>query len=130
MSDKQINSFRFSGAWGTEGIAHNFSNRRIKSITHSEVESYKLKRLETLIVTEKKVNKPDGGVEIIKSERSRSITSVNRQLEQMRAIMRFAQREGWISRSPFETGSPLILAEPLEESWTPFFILLAPDARL
>ncbi len=38
----------------------------------------------------------------------RSITSVNRELQLLRAVFRFAIREGAMLRSPFELGAPLI----------------------
>jgi integrase len=40
--------------------------------------------------------------------RARSIAAVNRELELLRAVLRFSQREGWIAKSPFELGAPLI----------------------
>jgi len=48
-------------------------------------------------------------------ERPRSITAVHRELEQMRAILNFARREGWIVRNPFEQGAPLISKADEEE---------------
>jgi integrase len=39
---------------------------------------------------------------------TRTIASVNRELELMRAMMRFAKRQGYVTRSPFEMGAPLI----------------------
>lgn len=41
-------------------------------------------------------------------EKPRSIASVNRELEQLRAILNFAHREGWILRNPFQAGRALI----------------------
>jgi integrase len=38
----------------------------------------------------------------------RAISSVNRELELLRAMFSFAVREGWITRSPFESGYALI----------------------
>jgi len=75
-----------------EALKDWFGTQRIKTITHSEVETYKLKRLETKT----------------KHEKQRSIASVNRELERLRAIFNFAIREGWLIRSPFEMGDPLI----------------------
>jgi integrase len=73
-------------------LKESFGNRRIKGITHSDVESYKLVRLDTPTLH-------DG---------QRQIASVNRELELLRAMFRFAIREGWLMRSPFEMGEPLI----------------------
>ncbi len=69
-----------------------FDNKLVKTITHSDVEQFKLKRLNTL-----KSNKEQ-----------RAIASVNRELECLRSIMNFAKREGYLMYSPFERGSPLI----------------------
>ncbi|MGI8787098.1 MAG: tyrosine-type recombinase/integrase [Pyrinomonadaceae bacterium] len=69
-----------------------FENKLVKAITHSDVEQFKLKRLNTL-----KSNK-----------KQRAIASVNRELECLRSIMNFAKREGFILFSPFERGSSLI----------------------
>lgn len=69
-----------------------FENKLVKSITHSDVEQFKLKRLNTL-----KSNKEQ-----------RAIASVNRELECLRSVMNFAKREGFILFSPFERGSSLI----------------------
>ncbi len=73
-------------------LINHFGHRRIKSITHSDVEHYKLMRLETKT----------------RREQQRQIASVNRELEVLRAMLRFAIREGWLIRSPFEMGDPLI----------------------
>jgi integrase len=63
-----------------------FGNARLKSITHSAVDLYRLKRLDENL----------------------SIASVNRELELLRAVLNYAKREGLIDRTPFEMGSPLI----------------------
>jgi integrase len=75
-----------------EILVNHFGNRRIKSITHSDIEQYKLMRLETQT----------------RRKEQRQIASVNRELEVLRAMLRFAIREGWLIRSPFEMGDPLI----------------------
>jgi len=68
-----------------------FGSRRIKSITYSDIEEYKLMRLKTPT-----------------KRGQRQIASVNRELELLRAILKFAIREGWLLRSPFEMGAALI----------------------
>ncbi len=73
-------------------LSRYFENKLVKAITHSDVEQFKLKRLNTL-----KSNKEQ-----------RAIASVNRELECLRSVMNFAKREGFIPFSPFERGSPLI----------------------
>jgi integrase len=63
-----------------------FGSARLRSITHSAVDGYRLKRL-------------SDGLEI---------SSVNRELELLRAILNYAKREGLIDKTPFELGAPLI----------------------
>jgi integrase len=72
-------------------LLNGFGRQKIKSITHSDVERYKLMRLDTPT-----------------KRGERAIATVNRELELMRAMMRFSKREGWLNRSPFEMGEPLI----------------------
>lgn len=69
-----------------------FGDRKVRSITHADLESYKRARLKIPTVR---------GSE-------RSITSVNRELELLRAILNFAQRQDWISKNPFNSGASLI----------------------
>lgn len=75
-----------------EILKAHFADKRISTITHSDVEEFKLLRLRT-----PKLN-----------EEQRAIASVNRELELLRAMLRFAVREGWLIYSPFERGAPLI----------------------
>lgn len=63
-----------------------FGKAKLKSLTHSQIDSYRLDRLEEGL----------------------SIASVNRELELLRAILNYAKREGLLIRTPFEMGSPLI----------------------
>ncbi len=75
-----------------ETLIENFGGKRIRDITHDDIERFKLARL----------RKPTA------RGTQRTIASVNRELELMRAVMRFASRQGYIYRSPFETGAPVI----------------------
>lgn len=64
-----------------------FGNRLIKTITPTDVEKFKAKRLDT------------------KAQRSKeklTIATVNRELALLRTIFAYARREGWLVRSPFE----------------------------
>jgi integrase len=67
-------------------LVEHFGKRRIHSITHSEVEGYKLKML----------------------REGKAISTANRELEVLRAVFNFAKRESWLDKSPFERGTPLI----------------------
>lgn len=69
-----------------------FGTRRVKSITHSDLEAFKLARQKT---TTKRGGK-------------RAVASVNRELQLLRAVLNFAKRNGWIIRNPFEQGESLI----------------------
>lgn len=84
-----------------------FGGKRLNSIRHDDIEQFKLERLRTPVTKVQKMKKGDK-VRTVRVEVQRAIASVNRELELMRAVMRFAQRQGWIVRSPFETGAPLI----------------------
>ncbi|MDT5060061.1 MAG: hypothetical protein QOH63_520 [Acidobacteriota bacterium] len=75
-----------------EILKAHFADKRISTITHSDIEEYKLLRL----------RRPKLNGE------QRTIASVNRELELLRAMLRFALREGWLVYSPFERGAPLI----------------------
>lgn len=75
-----------------EALIDGFGKQRIKTITHADIEAYKLKRLGT--PTKK------GG--------QRAIASVNRELERLRAMFRFAIRQGWLVRTPFDMSDSLI----------------------
>jgi integrase len=92
-----------------ETLTRHFGAKRIRNITHDDVEQFKVKRLseptrsDVARYENELKKKPDA-----KLRSTRAIASVNRELELMRAVMRFAQRQGYISRSPFENGGPLI----------------------
>ena len=73
-------------------LIDHFGRKKIRSITHADIEDYKFKRF----------NMPT----IHKTQRA--IASVNRELELLRAILRFAVRQRWLSHSSFELGEPLI----------------------
>jgi integrase len=69
-----------------------FGHRHLRSITHGDLEKYKVERLATTTV----------------HGNPRSIAFVNRELSSMRRIMNVALREGWILRSPFQAGDKII----------------------
>lgn len=69
-----------------------FGGSRVRDINPTDVQRFQLERLKT---------PTQGG-------RERSLTSVNRELEVLRAVFNFARRQGWIARTPFESGAILI----------------------
>lgn len=81
-------------------LKSHFGSRRLRAITHADIEAFKLKRLATPIKQGKGENA---------TERPRAVASVNRELELLRAIFNFAKRQRWISVSPFAEGEPLII---------------------
>ncbi len=86
-----LRSWKTPLGWLNTLIEH-FGNKKIRSVTHADIEDYKFKRLNKITVR----------------ETQRAIASVNRELELLRAILRFAVRQRWLSHSPFELGEPLI----------------------
>lgn len=75
-------------------LREHFGRRKLRSITHEDLKRFKAARLKTK--TTRKTR--------------RSITSVNRELELMRRVLRIALRNGWIKRSPFDVGDALIMS--------------------
>lgn len=69
-----------------------FGKRKLKAIKHIDIETYKHKRLATPT----------------RYQTQRSIASVNRELQLLRTIFIFAERQGWIDRNPFHAGDPVI----------------------
>jgi integrase len=66
-------------------LVEHFGAHHIKDITKSDVEDFKLMRLRTPTIR----------------ETQRAIASVNRELELLRAVLRFAQSEGWLKWIPY-----------------------------
>lgn len=69
-----------------------FGHRLIKSITHGDVERFKLKRLEL----------PTWRGD------ERSHADVNRDLALLRIVFNYAKKQGWVAKNPFERGEALI----------------------
>lgn len=92
-----------------ETLTAHFGAKLIRNLTHYDIEQFKLNRLSE--PTRKDVARHERELKknpkaVLRS--TRTIASVNRELELMRAVMRFAKRQRWISLSPFEEGTPLI----------------------
>jgi integrase len=67
-------------------LTDHFGNARLRNITHSQIDAYRLQRLQAGL----------------------SIASTNRELELLRSVLNYAKREGLIDKTPFELGAPLI----------------------
>ena len=78
-----------------------FGRKHLRAIRHTDIESYKNARLNTGIASG--VDKKGRTI-----YRQRSIAGVNRELELLRAMMRFAEHNEWIAKSPFQKGASLI----------------------
>jgi integrase len=74
-----------------QALNAHFGRRFIKTISPTDVERFKAKRLDTKAT---RGGKP--------SADKLTIASVNRELALLRSIFGYAKREGWIIRSPFE----------------------------
>ncbi len=81
-------------------LAH-FARKHIRTIKHSEIEAYKLDRLQTPV----RRGTDEKGKPIY---RPRTITCVNRELELLRSILRYAEHSEWLTKSPFKKGASLI----------------------
>lgn len=80
-----------------------FRSTRLKTPTRTDVARYdqELKDYEKALKQKRKLEKPELRV-------TRSIASVNRELALLRRMLNVARREGWIITNPFELGEPLI----------------------
>lgn len=83
-----------------------FGNRKIKPITHGDLERYKTARLKTPIVLGKNTRGTDKPGNPI--QRQRSITTVHRELALLRRVFNVAIQNGWLTKNPFMMGGPLI----------------------
>jgi integrase len=79
-----------------------FGSMKLSAITVAEIERFKQKRLNTPT----------------KFKTERSITSVNREVETLRGMLRFAVNEGWIDISPFERCSTPLISKADEKPRT------------
>jgi integrase len=78
-----------------------FGRKRLRSIRHTDIETYKNARLNTGIACG--IDKKGRTI-----YRQRSIAGVNRELELLRAMMNFAVDNDWIVKSPFRRSASLI----------------------
>jgi integrase len=77
-------------------LRDHFCNQKISTITHRDIEQYKLTRLAT-------PKKRGGG--------ARTIANVNRELELLRSLLIYAKQEGWIQDNPFDRGGLISKAD-------------------
>lgn len=86
-----------------------FGKRRIRSLTHGDLRTFRADRLKTPtrvdIARHERELKTNSEAEL---RSTRTIASVNRELALLRRMFNVAEREGWIVRSPFKVGESLI----------------------
>ncbi len=83
-----------------------FRGRKLRSITHGDLEKYRTTRLKTPIVVGRNTrgtDKPGNPV-----QRQRSIATVNRELSLLRRVFNVAVENGWMLKNPFSMGKSLI----------------------
>ena len=95
-----------------KALREHFGTRPIRSITYSEIRSYKAIRLKTPTRF--------GG--------QRTIACVNRELSKLKRLFNLAVQEQWIQRNPFANGASLISAA--DENHRDRVLSLAEEARL
>jgi integrase len=86
-------------------LLEHFGNRRIRSITHSDLERYRAMRFAEPV---KGLRKDKNGKLKLVVIRDRSVATINRELQLLRACFNFALRQGWLMRTPFHGGDSLI----------------------
>jgi hypothetical protein len=76
-----------------EVLKKHFGRRRLRLITHADIEEFKRERFDTPT----------------RYSRQRAIASVNRELQLLNVILNWAVRQGWLLKNPFHLGPALIL---------------------
>ncbi len=84
-----------------------FGRMLVRSIKFSDIEAYKAQRFKTQVVIKTK----DG-----KIVRDRKISSINRELEHLRAAFNFVKDDGLIVKSPFEVKGKSLIVKTAENS--------------
>jgi integrase len=94
VGDRKVAGLRscYDGKFRLEILREYFGIRRLREITHSDLEKFRIARLGTKT----------------KHDKQRSIATVNRELGLLRRVLNVAVANGWIHRSPFTMGKSLI----------------------
>lgn len=94
VDDRKVSGLRSSKSVKgyAKALEAHFGERAIGSISYADLESYKSERLRGKT----------------KRGKHRSVASVHRELATLRRLLNIAEREGWITKSPFRKGEPLI----------------------
>lgn len=86
-----------------------FGKKRIRTLKPSDIEKYKQERLNTLVertIKEKVTYTDENGKKKNRYEKKvktspRKVSAVNRELATLRAMLNFAEEEGWLIKNPF-----------------------------
>jgi integrase len=91
---RKISGLKSSYSFGLmlDVLAQHFGKKKLRDLRPADLHAFKKKRLATPTQYGK----------------DRAIASINRELEALRAVCRWAARQGWIAKSPFELGEPVI----------------------
>jgi integrase len=81
-------------------LKENFGAKLVRSITHDDIEDFKNRRLATKTI----------------HGAQRSVVDVNRSLEHLRAILRFAKGKGWVNRTPFDDSTNPLISKAAENT--------------
>lgn len=95
-----LRSWRYTKSFLPTLVTH-FGRRQLRSIKHSDLEAFRLERLGTPV----RCGTDEDDEPIY---RPRRMASVHRELGLLRAMLRYAEREGWIVKSPFDGNTGLI----------------------
>jgi integrase len=83
-----------------------FGKRKLRSITHGELERFKAARLKVPAISGRNTRKTRGKGK--PKERQRSVATVHRELSLLRRVLNVAVRNGWLVKNPFDMGDSLI----------------------
>lgn len=93
LVDRYLVAYPNKPGWYTQPIVDFFGDRKIRSLTYGDCKQFKVARLQ---VPNSKTGKP------------RTQATVNRELEILRAVLRYGHGHGWLRLNPFNAGPPLI----------------------
>jgi integrase len=91
-----------------EALRAHFGVKKIRNITHADIRAYKSLRLRTPtkqdIARHKRelVKNPKAEIHV-----TRTIAAVNREVEKLRRMLRWAVGQEWLLKTPFQIGEPL-----------------------
>lgn len=92
-----------------EALKAHFGKQKVRSITHGDIRAFKTLRLKTPTMHDrarhKRALKADPNAQL---QVTRTIAAVNRELDKMKRIFNWAIRQGWLLKSPFQSGEPLV----------------------